>query len=103
MFQQSRFESDAKNEAGSFRLRERNELSLLLNGMQFLRYVHLELVVNRLDRKRRNVMARKRVENTEGSLGYPGFVRPVFTKDSKPLGKRKRSLRYLGIVTLVLT
>ncbi|GFW21998.1 hypothetical protein TNCV_4822801 [Trichonephila clavipes] len=37
-------------------------------------------------------MTRKRVENREGSLGYPGFVKPVFTKDSKPVGKRKRSL-----------
>ncbi|GFU79817.1 hypothetical protein TNCV_4863711 [Trichonephila clavipes] len=26
---------------------------------------------------------KKRVENREGSLGYPGFVTPVFTKDSK--------------------
>ncbi|GFX90548.1 hypothetical protein TNCV_4335511 [Trichonephila clavipes] len=40
----------------------------------------------------------KRVENREGSLGYP-----VFTKDSKPLGKRKRSQGYLEIVTPVLT
>ncbi|GFW63795.1 hypothetical protein TNCV_3744031 [Trichonephila clavipes] len=48
-------------------------------------------------------MARRRVENREGSLGYPRFVRPVFTKDSKPLGKRKRSLGYLRIVTPVLT
>ncbi|GFU13704.1 hypothetical protein TNCV_939321 [Trichonephila clavipes] len=37
-------------------------------------------------------MTRRRVENREGSLGYPRFVRPVFTKDGKPLGKRKRSL-----------
>ncbi|GFU65057.1 hypothetical protein TNCV_4130631 [Trichonephila clavipes] len=44
-------------------------------------------------------MARKRAENREGSLGYPGFVKPVFTKDSKSLGKRKISLGYLGIVT----
>ncbi|GFX20596.1 hypothetical protein TNCV_4269281 [Trichonephila clavipes] len=29
---------------------------------------------------------RKRVENREGPLGFPGFVKPVFTKDSKPLG-----------------
>ncbi|GFT89490.1 hypothetical protein TNCV_4387551 [Trichonephila clavipes] len=48
-------------------------------------------------------MTRERVENREGSLGYPRFVRPVFTKDSKPIGKRKRSLRYLGIVKPVLT
>ncbi|GFT77069.1 hypothetical protein TNCV_1099451 [Trichonephila clavipes] len=48
-------------------------------------------------------MTRRRVENREGSLGYPGFVKPVFTKDSKHLGKRKRSLGYLGIVTPVLT
>ncbi|GFX03278.1 hypothetical protein TNCV_3555061 [Trichonephila clavipes] len=54
-------------------------------------------------KKRRNGMTRKRVENREGSLGYPGFVRPVFTKDSKPLGKRKRSLGHLGIMTPVLT
>ncbi|GFX96714.1 hypothetical protein TNCV_245011 [Trichonephila clavipes] len=33
--------------------------------------------------------AKKRVENREGSLGYPGFVKPVFTKDSKPIGKKK--------------
>ncbi|GFW69598.1 HTH_Tnp_Tc3_2 domain-containing protein [Trichonephila clavipes] len=46
---------------------------------------------------------KKRVKNREGSLGYPGFVTPVFTKDSKPLGKRKRSLGHLGIVTPVLT
>ncbi|GFT23744.1 hypothetical protein TNCV_3512001 [Trichonephila clavipes] len=37
-------------------------------------------------------MARKRAENREGSLGHPGFVKPVFTKDSKYLGKRKISL-----------
>ncbi|GFX01366.1 hypothetical protein TNCV_4736071 [Trichonephila clavipes] len=46
---------------------------------------------------------KKRVENREGSLGYPGFVKPVFTKDSKPLGKRKRSLGHLGSVKPVLT
>ncbi|GFW17463.1 uncharacterized protein TNCV_1393081 [Trichonephila clavipes] len=38
-------------------------------------------------------MARKRAENREGSLGFPGFVKPVFTKDSKPLGKRKKFTR----------
>ncbi|GFW07501.1 hypothetical protein TNCV_3916341 [Trichonephila clavipes] len=48
-------------------------------------------------------MARKRAENRERSLGYPGVVKPVFTKESKPLGKRKRSLGYLGNVTPVLT
>ncbi|GFU30423.1 transposon Ty3-I Gag-Pol polyprotein [Trichonephila clavipes] len=26
-------------------------------------------------------MARKRAENREGSLGFPGFVKPVFIKD----------------------
>ncbi|GFU25171.1 eukaryotic translation initiation factor 4E-binding protein Mextli [Trichonephila clavipes] len=31
-------------------------------------------------------MTRRRVENREGSLGYPRLVRPVFTKDSKRLG-----------------
>ncbi|GFT41307.1 hypothetical protein TNCV_628501 [Trichonephila clavipes] len=45
----------------------------------------------------------RRVENREGSLGYPGVVTPAFTKDSKPLGKRKRLLGYLGIVKPVLT
>ncbi|GFX92535.1 hypothetical protein TNCV_710401 [Trichonephila clavipes] len=45
---------------------------------------------------------KKRVENREGSLGYAGFVTRVFTNDSKPLGKRKRSLENLGIVTPVL-
>ncbi|GFT36088.1 hypothetical protein TNCV_4179011 [Trichonephila clavipes] len=38
-------------------------------------------------------MARKRAENREGSLGFPGFVKPVFTKDSKPLGRRKKITR----------
>ncbi|GFW02228.1 hypothetical protein TNCV_1633191, partial [Trichonephila clavipes] len=38
-------------------------------------------------------MARKRAENREGSLGFPGFVKPVFTKDSKPLGRRRKITR----------
>ncbi|GFU30393.1 hypothetical protein TNCV_2717141 [Trichonephila clavipes] len=42
--------------------------------------------------EKENGLARKRAENREGSLGFPGFVKPVFTKDSKPLGRRKRSL-----------
>ncbi|GFX51859.1 hypothetical protein TNCV_3062771 [Trichonephila clavipes] len=46
---------------------------------------------------------KNRAEKRKGSLGYPGYVTPVFTKDSKPLGKRKGSLGYLGIVTPVLT
>ncbi|GFV39154.1 hypothetical protein TNCV_4759681 [Trichonephila clavipes] len=54
-------------------------------------------------KKRRNWMTRRRVENIDGSLGYPRFVKPLFTKDSKPIGKRKRSLGYLGIVAPVLT
>ncbi|GFU81776.1 hypothetical protein TNCV_3086881 [Trichonephila clavipes] len=45
----------------------------------------------------------RRVENREGSLVYPGVVTPTFAKDSKSLGKRKRSLEYLEIVTPVLT
>ncbi|GFX23748.1 hypothetical protein TNCV_3596901 [Trichonephila clavipes] len=56
------------------------------------------------EKKKREIgMARKRAENNEGSLGFPGFVKPVFTKDSKPLGKRKRSLGYLGSVKPALT
>ncbi|GFV84056.1 hypothetical protein TNCV_3037181 [Trichonephila clavipes] len=39
---------------------------------------------------------KKRVESREISLGFPGFVKSMFTKDSKPLRKRKRSLRYLA-------
>ncbi|GFW74241.1 hypothetical protein TNCV_2524451 [Trichonephila clavipes] len=38
-------------------------------------------------------MVRRRTESREGSLGYPGVVTPVFTKDGKPLEKRKRSPR----------
>ncbi|GFU50732.1 hypothetical protein TNCV_241181 [Trichonephila clavipes] len=34
-------------------------------------------------------MARKRAENREGSLGFPGFVKPVFTKD-----KRRRRIPF---------
>ncbi|GFY10684.1 hypothetical protein TNCV_2195051 [Trichonephila clavipes] len=47
---------------------------------------------SRKDRKRKKgeCIARKRVKNRERSLGYSGFVKPVFTKDSKPpLGKGK--------------
>ncbi|GFX64627.1 hypothetical protein TNCV_2261501 [Trichonephila clavipes] len=33
------------------------------------------------EKKREIGMARKRAENREGSLGFPGFVKPVFTKD----------------------
>ncbi|GFV81697.1 hypothetical protein TNCV_1703531 [Trichonephila clavipes] len=33
---------------------------------------------------------KKRVENREGSLGHPGYVTPVFTKDSKPLGEKQK-------------
>ncbi|GFW28949.1 transposable element Tc1 transposase [Trichonephila clavipes] len=38
-------------------------------------------------------MTRRRVENRERSLGYPGFVTPVFTKESKPLGKKEKITR----------
>ncbi|GFV77831.1 hypothetical protein TNCV_4674251 [Trichonephila clavipes] len=35
------------------------------------------------EKKKREIgLARKRAENREGSLGFPGFVKPVFTKDS---------------------
>ncbi|GFY28123.1 hypothetical protein TNCV_4394571 [Trichonephila clavipes] len=43
-------------------------------------------------KKKRNGMTGKRVEIREGPLGYPGFVRPVFTKDSKPLEQQKFDL-----------
>ncbi|GFX90725.1 hypothetical protein TNCV_3730461 [Trichonephila clavipes] len=33
------------------------------------------------------------VENRERSLGYPGFVTPVFMKESKPLGKKEEITR----------
>ncbi|GFU02080.1 hypothetical protein TNCV_837241 [Trichonephila clavipes] len=56
------------------------------------------------EKKKREIgMARKRAENREGSLGFPGFVKHVFTKDSKPLGRRKRSLGHLGSVKPGLT
>ncbi|GFV13697.1 transposable element Tcb2 transposase [Trichonephila clavipes] len=45
----------------------------------------------------------KRVEIGEGSQGYHDFLKPVFTKDSKPFGKRKTSLGHLGIMTPVLS
>ncbi|GFY08966.1 hypothetical protein TNCV_4661571 [Trichonephila clavipes] len=53
--------------------------------------VHLSGWVCGLDGKRKKERwdDKKRVKNREGSLGYPGFVTPVFTKDSKPLGKEK--------------
>ncbi|GFV78686.1 hypothetical protein TNCV_594891, partial [Trichonephila clavipes] len=48
-------------------------------------------------------MARKRAENREGSLGFPGFVKPVFTKDSKPLGEKEKITRAPRSVNPVLT
>ncbi|GFT79842.1 hypothetical protein TNCV_4597671 [Trichonephila clavipes] len=53
--------------------------------------------------ERMNGMTRKRLDNRKGSLGYPRFVKPLFTKDSKLIGRRKRSLGHLGIATPVLT
>ncbi|GFX75697.1 hypothetical protein TNCV_3575221 [Trichonephila clavipes] len=38
-------------------------------------------------REKKKWDVKKRVENREGSLGYPGFVKPVLIKESKPLGK----------------
>ncbi|GFW55883.1 hypothetical protein TNCV_4390261 [Trichonephila clavipes] len=63
----------------------------------------VDLWSGREKKKKETGMARKRAENREGSLGFPGFVKPVFTIDSKPLGRRKRSLGHLGSVNPVLT
>ncbi|GFV28373.1 hypothetical protein TNCV_422611 [Trichonephila clavipes] len=39
-------------------------------------------------------MARKRAENREGSLGFPGVVKPeVYQRASKPLGKERKITR----------
>ncbi|GFV59993.1 hypothetical protein TNCV_1401011 [Trichonephila clavipes] len=38
-------------------------------------------------------MTRRRIENRGRSLGCPGFVTPVFTKESKPLGKKEKITR----------
>ncbi|GFX57053.1 hypothetical protein TNCV_2963331 [Trichonephila clavipes] len=60
---------------------------------------------NAKDGKRRKEeveWTRKKAKNREGTLEYPRFMKPVFTKDSKPLGKRKRSLGHLEIVTPVI-
>ncbi|GFW67310.1 hypothetical protein TNCV_2595431, partial [Trichonephila clavipes] len=46
-----------------------------------------------MKRRKETGMARKRAENREGSLGFPGFMTPVFTKDSKPLGEGKKITR----------
>ncbi|GFV81576.1 hypothetical protein TNCV_53001 [Trichonephila clavipes] len=65
--------------------------------------LNVDLWYGREKKKKEIGMTRKRAENRERSLGFPGFVTPVFTKDSKPLGKRKRSLGHLGSVKPVLT
>ncbi|GFX25549.1 putative RNA-directed DNA polymerase from transposon X-element [Trichonephila clavipes] len=57
----------------------------------------VDLWSGREKKKRETGMARKRAENREGSLGFPGFVKPVFTKDSKPLG-RIPDVRFLGVI-----
>ncbi|GFX80874.1 transposable element Tc3 transposase [Trichonephila clavipes] len=38
-------------------------------------------------------MARKRAENREGSLGFPGYVKPVFIKESKPPMEKEKITR----------
>ncbi|GFV41855.1 hypothetical protein TNCV_2958711 [Trichonephila clavipes] len=43
----------------------------------------VDLWSGREKKKRETGMARKRAENREGSLGFPGFVKPVFTKDKR--------------------
>ncbi|GFY13722.1 hypothetical protein TNCV_4960921 [Trichonephila clavipes] len=48
--------------------------------------------VSQKSRREKNSMngtTRKRVENRERSLEFPGVVTPVSTKDSKPLEKEK--------------
>ncbi|GFU45942.1 hypothetical protein TNCV_5102421 [Trichonephila clavipes] len=61
------------------------------NGVSRKRKVkqHNQMVCGLDGKRRKGEMGRqeKRVENREISLGYPGFVRSVFTKYSKPLGK----------------
>ncbi|GFT92244.1 hypothetical protein TNCV_4092821 [Trichonephila clavipes] len=53
------------------------------------------LLSGREKKKKKKKMIRKRVENREGSLRYPGFVIPVSTLDIKPLKKRKKITRAL--------
>ncbi|GFT29407.1 hypothetical protein TNCV_176461 [Trichonephila clavipes] len=55
--------------------------------------LNVDLWSGREKKKREIGVARKRAENREGSLGFPGFVKPVFTKDSKPLGRREKITR----------
>ncbi|GFT96036.1 uncharacterized protein TNCV_313181 [Trichonephila clavipes] len=43
--------------------------------------MNVDLWSGREKKKRKIGMARKRAENREGSLGFPGVVKPVFTKD----------------------
>ncbi|GFY12863.1 hypothetical protein TNCV_3074231 [Trichonephila clavipes] len=62
--------------------------------------LNVDLWSGREKKKRKIGMTRKRAQNREGSLG---FVKPVFTKGSKPLGRRKRSLGHLGSVKPALT
>ncbi|GFV47975.1 hypothetical protein TNCV_2295551 [Trichonephila clavipes] len=44
-------------------------------------FLNVDLWSGREKKKREIGMARKRAENRERSLGFPGFVKPVFTKD----------------------
>ncbi|GFS68759.1 hypothetical protein TNCV_408651 [Trichonephila clavipes] len=74
----------------------KKQMLLIGNGVQCLasvNFVKKELEVNGLwsgrEKKKEKWDDKKRVENREGSLGYPEFVTPMFTKDSKPLGKGK--------------
>ncbi|GFT58131.1 hypothetical protein TNCV_723031 [Trichonephila clavipes] len=50
-----------------------------------------------MEKKEREIgMARKRAENREGSLGFPGFVKPVFTKDNRLQPRNSTSVAELA-------
>ncbi|GFV77869.1 hypothetical protein TNCV_4674631 [Trichonephila clavipes] len=49
--------------------------------MEQSKLLNVDLWSGREKKKREIGMARKRAENRERSLGFPGFVKPVFTKD----------------------
>ncbi|GFV16913.1 hypothetical protein TNCV_4365131 [Trichonephila clavipes] len=56
----------------------------------------------RLEKKESGSLSTRRVKNRDGSLGHSWVVKPLFTKDCKPLEEMKRLLGYLRIVTPVL-
>ncbi|GFU50731.1 hypothetical protein TNCV_241171 [Trichonephila clavipes] len=58
--------------------------------------LNVDLRSGREKKKRKFEWQEKRAENREGSLGFPGFVKPVFTKDNRLQPRNSTSVAELA-------